>query len=116
MNDQAKWTAAVIKLTINDRAHPPQPMRRSTAGGTRPGGPAATPRAPRKRQFMAYLVGLICGLSLWSSAWGATPVIIDYMVLYTPAAAERVGGTAAMLDRITAGVTAVNTALAGSGL
>ena len=50
------------------------------------------------------------------TAWGVEPVVIDYMVLYTPAAEELAGGAAAMTNKINSGVTNVNNALAISGL
>lgn len=45
-----------------------------------------------------------------------TPVVIDYMVLYTPAAEVRAGGESAILTRIYNGVDTVNEALSRSGL
>ena len=45
-----------------------------------------------------------------------TPVVIDYMVPYTPAAEERAGGEDATKTRISNGVTTVNAALSRSGL
>ena len=44
------------------------------------------------------------------------PVVIDYMVFYTPAAEVRTGGEQEMLTRINNGVATVNDALARSGL
>jgi len=67
---------------------------------------------------------LYCSRALFSflfvmaaiTARGVEPVVIDYMVLYTPAAEELAGGAAAMTNKINAGVTNVNNALAKSGL
>ena len=54
---------------------------------------------------------------LWAfSAPGADPVVIDYMVLYTPAAETVAGGEAAMSNKIYSGVSNVNAVLSNSGL
>ncbi|MFC1454097.1 zinc-dependent metalloprotease family protein [Verrucomicrobiota bacterium] len=53
---------------------------------------------------------------LASTVRGIEPLVIDYMVLYTPAAETLAGGEAAISNRIYSGVTNVNAALSNSGL
>lgn len=72
-------------------------------------------KTPSGRCALRLFAFLSAGM-LAVAARGNEPVVIDYMVLYTPAAEELVGGEAAMLEKINAGVICVNNALAMSGL
>jgi hypothetical protein len=62
------------------------------------------------------LAALLYSLLMGSSVRAAEPIVIDYMVLYTPAAETLIGGEAAMSNKIYSGVATVNAALSNSGL
>lgn len=65
----------------------------------------------RPLRLSCFLCWLAAG-----AAPGMDPVVIDYLVCYTPAAEELAGGAAALSNKINAGVAQVNNALANSGL
>ncbi len=68
------------------------------------------------RFYLGGLVALLLTFSFTFCMAAESPVVIDYMVLYTPAAEVRAGGENAMVKRIYDGVDTVNAALFRSGL
>lgn len=64
----------------------------------------------------SLIILLFMAISFTGICSDNSPVVIDYMVVYTPAAEESIGGEDAMIAKIESGVETVNAVLERSGL